>query len=206
MCTLVILRRPGHDWPVLIAANRDENAERPWRPPARHWPDRPEVVAGMDELAGGTWLGLNDHGVVAGILNRPDSLGPDPKAALARRAGAGSPRPRGRGRRGGRALPSRRAQLPELQPRRRRQPGRLVGARLRRGRRRQARAARDRRRPLDDHRPRPERRGRFRPHPALPAAFPRRRPARSRHRRLGSPGPGYSPRATACPEPARGRP
>lgn len=79
MCTLVILRRPGHDWPVLIAANRDENAERPWRPPARHWPDRPEVVAGMDELAGGTWLGLNDHGVVAGILNRPDSLGPDPR-------------------------------------------------------------------------------------------------------------------------------
>jgi len=79
MCTLVILRRPGHDWPVLIAANRDENAERPWRPPGRHWPDRPEVVAGMDELAGGTWLGLNDHGVVAGILNRPDSLGPDPR-------------------------------------------------------------------------------------------------------------------------------
>ncbi|MDE0334264.1 MAG: NRDE family protein [Defluviicoccus sp.] len=79
MCTLVILRRPGHDWPVLIAANRDENAERPWRPPGGHWPDRPDVVAGMDELAGGTWLGLNDHGVVAGILNRPDSLGPDPR-------------------------------------------------------------------------------------------------------------------------------
>ena len=79
MCTLVILRRPGHDWPVLIAANRDENARRPWRPPARHWPDRPDVIAGMDELAGGTWLGLNDHGVVAGVLNRPDSLGPDPR-------------------------------------------------------------------------------------------------------------------------------
>ena len=79
MCTLVILRRPGHDWPVLIAANRDESAERPWRPPARHWPDRPDVIAGMDELAGGTWLGLNDHGVVAGVLNRPDSLGPDPR-------------------------------------------------------------------------------------------------------------------------------
>ena len=78
MCTLVILRRPGHDWPVLIAANRDEHASRPWRTPGRHWPDRPDVVAGMDEFAGGTWLGLNDHGVVAGVLNRPDSLGPDP--------------------------------------------------------------------------------------------------------------------------------
>lgn len=79
MCTLVILRRPGHDWPVLIAANRDERADRPWRVPGRHWPDRPDAVAGMDELAGGSWLGLNDHGVAAGILNRPDSLGPDPR-------------------------------------------------------------------------------------------------------------------------------
>lgn len=78
MCTVVILRRPAHPWPLLLAANRDEMAERPWLPPARHWPDRPDVVAGQDELAGGTWLGVNDHGVVAGILNRRDSLGPDP--------------------------------------------------------------------------------------------------------------------------------
>jgi len=76
MCTVVVLRRPDHAWPVLLAANRDEMVERPWRPPARHWPDRPEVIAGLDEHAGGTWLGLNDFGVVAGILNRPRSLGP----------------------------------------------------------------------------------------------------------------------------------
>jgi uncharacterized protein with NRDE domain len=76
LCTFVILRRPGHDWPVLIAANRDEMIERPWQAPGRHWPDRPEVVAGRDELAGGSWLGLNDFGVVAGILNRTGSLGP----------------------------------------------------------------------------------------------------------------------------------
>lgn len=76
MCTLLILRRPDHRWPLLLAANRDEMAGRPWRPPGRHWPDRPEVVAGLDELAGGSWLGLNDHGVVAGVLNRRSSLGP----------------------------------------------------------------------------------------------------------------------------------
>ncbi len=79
MCTLVILRRPDHDWPVLVAANRDERADRPRRPPGRHWPDRPDVIAGIDELAGGTWLGINDHGVVAGVLNRRGSLGPDPR-------------------------------------------------------------------------------------------------------------------------------
>ncbi|NKB50352.1 MAG: hypothetical protein GKS02_13425 [Alphaproteobacteria bacterium] len=76
MCTLVILRRPDHAWPLLLAANRDEMLDRPWQPPARHWPDRPDVVAGRDELAGGTWLGVNDHGVGAAILNRIGSLGP----------------------------------------------------------------------------------------------------------------------------------
>ena len=78
MCTVVILRRPGHDWPLILAANRDEMTDRPWDGPARHWPDRPEVVAGRDRLAGGTWLGLNRFGVVAGILNRRESLGPRP--------------------------------------------------------------------------------------------------------------------------------
>ena len=76
MCTVVILYRPGHTWPLILATNRDEMADRPWKPPARHWPDRPEVTAGLDMLAGGTWLGLNDSGVVAGVLNRPRSLGP----------------------------------------------------------------------------------------------------------------------------------
>ncbi|MBI2586360.1 MAG: NRDE family protein [Rhodospirillales bacterium] len=78
MCTVVILRRPGHNWPLLFAANRDEMAARPWLPPARHWPDRPRVVAGQDTLAGGTWLALSDLGVIAGVLNRPGSLGPAP--------------------------------------------------------------------------------------------------------------------------------
>lgn len=77
MCTVVVLFRPGHAWPLILAANRDEMIERPWRAPGRHWPDRPRVVAGQDELAGGTWLGRNDEGVVAGILNRPGSLGPE---------------------------------------------------------------------------------------------------------------------------------
>ena len=78
MCTLVILRRPGHPWPLLLAANRDEMDNRPWLPPGRHWPDRDDVVAGRDGLAGGTWLGLNEDGVVAAILNRINTLGPAP--------------------------------------------------------------------------------------------------------------------------------
>ncbi len=76
MCTVVVLRRPGHPWPLLLAANRDEMRDRPWQPPARHWPDRPQIIAGKDDRAGGAWLGLNDNGVVAGVLNRANSLGP----------------------------------------------------------------------------------------------------------------------------------
>jgi hypothetical protein len=78
MCTLVVLRRPGHRWPLIIATNRDEMADRPWLAPGRHWPDRAEVVAGRDLQAGGSWLGINDSGVVAGVLNRHGSLGAGP--------------------------------------------------------------------------------------------------------------------------------
>ena len=78
MCSVVILLRPDHDWPVLIAANRDERMDRPWLAPARHWPDRPDVTGGLDVLAGGSWLGINDLGVSAILLNTPGTLGPDP--------------------------------------------------------------------------------------------------------------------------------
>jgi hypothetical protein len=78
MCTLVVLRRPGHRWPLLLAANRDEMADRPWQPPARHWPDAPGVVAGRDLLGGGSWFGINDDGVAAAVLNRINTLGPAP--------------------------------------------------------------------------------------------------------------------------------
>ena len=78
MCTLVLLRRPGAAWPLLLAANRDELRSRPCLPPGRHWPDRRQVRAGLDVRAGGTWLGLNDDGLVAGVLNRRGTLGPAP--------------------------------------------------------------------------------------------------------------------------------
>jgi len=78
MCTVVLLVRPGHAWPVLLAANRDEMVDRLWDPPAAHWPEQLDVVAGRDRLGGGTWMGLNSAGVVAAVLNRTGSLGPAP--------------------------------------------------------------------------------------------------------------------------------
>jgi hypothetical protein len=76
MCTLILLHRPGHAWPLLVAANRDEMLDRPWQKPGAHWPHQPDVTGGLDVLAGGTWLAANTAGLVAGVLNRTGSLGP----------------------------------------------------------------------------------------------------------------------------------
>lgn len=76
MCTVVLLIRPGHAFPVMLAANRDERIDRAWDAPATHWPDCPGIVAGRDRTGGGTWMGLNRHGVVATVLNRQGTLGP----------------------------------------------------------------------------------------------------------------------------------
>jgi uncharacterized protein with NRDE domain len=76
VCTVVLLIRPSHAWPLILAANRDELLDRAWDPPGEYWPDQPGVFAGRDRSGGGTWMGVNRHGVVAAVLNRPGSLGP----------------------------------------------------------------------------------------------------------------------------------
>jgi uncharacterized protein with NRDE domain len=68
VCTLTLWWRVIADAPVMVAANRDESPARPWSDPER-WPDAP-LFAGRDLVAGGTWLGVNAHGVICGITNR----------------------------------------------------------------------------------------------------------------------------------------
>ena len=75
MCTVILLRQPGADWPLILAANRDERLDRAWDPPAEYWPGR---IGGRDASGGGTWMAMNRHGVVAAVLNRVGSLGPAP--------------------------------------------------------------------------------------------------------------------------------
>ena len=76
MCSIVILKQSDSEWPIIIGANRDEMINRDALPPGRHWDDRPHIFAGKDMMAGGTWIGINDFGVVAAIMNRMNSLGP----------------------------------------------------------------------------------------------------------------------------------
>jgi len=55
--------------PLLLLGVRDELVGRPWRPPARHWPQSP-LIGGIDEQAGGTWLAVQpDVPRVACLLN-----------------------------------------------------------------------------------------------------------------------------------------
>jgi hypothetical protein len=57
MCTALLSIEPG--LPALLVGVRDELNSRTWRPPARHWPDRPELIGGLDLQAGGTWLAVS---------------------------------------------------------------------------------------------------------------------------------------------------
>jgi hypothetical protein len=67
MCTVIIAIGSGE---VLLAGVRDEFADRPWLPPGRHWPAYPELIGGIDLLAGGTWLAVDPSARrVACVLN-----------------------------------------------------------------------------------------------------------------------------------------
>jgi uncharacterized protein with NRDE domain len=69
VCTLTIAWRAFADAPVVVAANRDEAIDRPSEPPTRV-SGSPGFVAPRDAEAGGTWIGVNDAGVLVGITNR----------------------------------------------------------------------------------------------------------------------------------------
>lgn len=70
MCTVLLRFAPATPWPVLVAAIRDEFVERPWDPPAAHWPEHPGLVGGRDRVAGGTWLAVDpDRAALAALLN-----------------------------------------------------------------------------------------------------------------------------------------
>jgi uncharacterized protein with NRDE domain len=66
------------DAPLIVAANRDERLDRPAVPMTVLQDHGPRILGGRDELAGGTWLAVNQDGVVAGLTNQPSADGRDP--------------------------------------------------------------------------------------------------------------------------------
>ncbi len=68
MCLILFALRRHPDYPLIVAANRDEYFQRPTEA-ANFWQDQPAVLAGRDLQAGGTWLGINRSGQFAAVTN-----------------------------------------------------------------------------------------------------------------------------------------
>ncbi|HZN23516.1 MAG TPA: NRDE family protein [Burkholderiales bacterium] len=68
MCLILFAARAHAEYPLIVAANRDESYSRP-AAPAGFWDDDPRVCAGRDLQHGGTWLGLSKEGRFAAITN-----------------------------------------------------------------------------------------------------------------------------------------
>ena len=68
MCLILVGWQSHPDYPLVIAANRDEFYTRRTRP-AAWWGQAVSLLAGRDEEAGGTWLGINRRGRVAVLTN-----------------------------------------------------------------------------------------------------------------------------------------
>ena len=68
MCLIVLAWRVHPDLPLVVAANRDEFHARP-AARAAFWDDQPQILAGRDLEARGTWMGVSRSGSFAAVTN-----------------------------------------------------------------------------------------------------------------------------------------
>jgi uncharacterized protein with NRDE domain len=71
MCLIVLHWQPDAEPSLQVWANRDEFRSRPALP-TEFWSEAPQVLAGRDVLAGGTWMGVTRQGRFAAITNFRD--------------------------------------------------------------------------------------------------------------------------------------
>jgi hypothetical protein len=69
MCSLLLLLDADPDFPILVAANRDERRDRKASPPGLYVGARRRILSPRDRRAGGTWMGVNDRMWFAGLAN-----------------------------------------------------------------------------------------------------------------------------------------
>jgi uncharacterized protein with NRDE domain len=83
MCLIVLAWRARPDFPLIVAANRDEFHARP-AARAAFWQDQPRILAGRDLEAGGTWMGVSRGARFAAVTNYRG--GREPRAVESRGA------------------------------------------------------------------------------------------------------------------------
>ena len=71
MCLLIFAHRVAPQYPLILAANRDEFYARPTET-AQFWTQYPQLLAGRDLEQGGTWMGITRQGRFAAITNYRD--------------------------------------------------------------------------------------------------------------------------------------
>lgn len=71
MCLILVAYKKHPKYDLIVAANRDEFYKRATKP-AHFWEDHPQILAGRDLEAGGTWMGLNKRGEVSMLTNFRD--------------------------------------------------------------------------------------------------------------------------------------
>lgn len=73
MCLITFAYNAHPKYKLIVAANRDEFYERPTRR-AKSWKDEllPEIIAGKDLEAGGTWMGISKKGDWGALTNYRD--------------------------------------------------------------------------------------------------------------------------------------
>ncbi|GBG03523.1 hypothetical protein AZSI13_28500 [Azospira sp. I13] len=76
MCLILLAWQVHPDYPLAVCANRDEFHARPTAV-ADFWADAPQVLAGRDLQAGGTWLGISRSGRFAAVTNYRDPTAPE---------------------------------------------------------------------------------------------------------------------------------
>ncbi len=69
MCIMAVMYRTVPNYPIVVAANRDEYYQRSALGP-RVLAENPIIWGGRDQQAKGSWLGVNAHGLVVGLTNR----------------------------------------------------------------------------------------------------------------------------------------
>jgi uncharacterized protein with NRDE domain len=82
MCLILFAWKARSDFPLILAANRDEFHARPTAA-ARFWDDQPGILAGRDLEGMGTWLGVTRSGKFAAVTNYRDAA-PAPREAASR--------------------------------------------------------------------------------------------------------------------------